>query len=246
MSEVVILKGIITGYRQIIEDRYQYENLQKNYLLPPTITKDQIDEIRSYFLTYIYPEFAKRKQLNEAFESLDDYIKNPRKLLQILIDSSAIIFKYGRHLPKILNSGIKALRSFRDANRFEIQIVQTAEYSGQQPPFDTTTIYSFIRKLSRAEIDQFIESSRLLFEILHDRKQVQKVIDIMATLISKMKANTNTYSKEEIAGLEIGYDLIAKGNVLFENLGKENQKQLIDFIVRVETGSLDQIYNDNL
>ncbi len=245
MPEVVILKGIIVAYRHIIEERYQYEKLKEKHALPPTITKDQINEIRSYFLTYIYPEFEKRKQLNEAFESLDDYIKNPRKLLQILIDSSSIIFKYGRHLPKILNSGIKALRSFRDANRFENQIVSAAERSKQQPPFDTATIYSFIRKLSREEIDQFIESSSLLFEILHDRQQVQKIIDIMAALISKMKANTNTYSKEEIAGLEIGYELISKGNVLFENLGKENQEQLIDFIVHVETGSLDQIYNDN-
>ncbi|MFK7979352.1 MAG: hypothetical protein AB8G86_05190, partial [Saprospiraceae bacterium] len=46
-------------------------------------------------------------------------IQQPKKLLRILLDSGRLIFKYGRHLPKILNAGLKALRSFRTATQFE-------------------------------------------------------------------------------------------------------------------------------
>lgn len=226
----------------ILDERYQYKNLNEKYELPKSITKAQIDEIRTYFLTYVYPDLQKRTTLNDAFESLDNYIKNPGKLLQILVDSASLIFKYGKHLPKILNSGIKALRSFRDANKFEKQIIKQAVTSQQKPPYSTEIIYSFIKELPRKDVDQFIDGTRSLFEILHDRTQVQKIIEIVAFLTAKMKKNSKTYSKEEIKGLEIGYELIEKGNHLFENLGKENQLQLIDFIVQVETDTLDEIY----
>lgn len=243
MAQEVILNEIINAYRRIIDERYQHKNLIKNYGLPTSVSEKQIDEIREYFLTYIYPDLQKRQELNKAFESLDNYIKHPGKLLQILIDSASLIFKHGRYLPKILHSGIKALRSFRDANKFEKQIVAQAIMAKEQPPFGNEAIYSFIRKLPRKDVDHFIDGTRSLFSILHNRKLVHKIIEIVSFLISKMKKHPKSYSKEEIKGLEIGFELIKKGLELFENLSKENQQQLIDFIVKVESTTLDSIYS---
>lgn len=244
MSDVV-LNAIIDAYRQIIDARYQYQNLIKNHELPTSISQAQVDKTRMYFLTYIYPDLKRRKELDEAFESLDNYIKHPGKLLKILIDSASLIFKHGRYLPKILNSGIKAMRSFRAANKFERQIVERAMLSKQSPPYNNETIYSFIRQLPRKDVDQFIDGTASLFSILHDKTQVQKIIEMLTFLIAKMKKHPKTYSKEEIKALEIGYELIKNGNALFESLGKENQQQLIDFIIQVETSTLDEIYGQN-
>ncbi len=245
MADKKILNGIITAYRKILSDRYEYQNLFTNYNLPDTIDETQVTNIKNYFLTHVYPDIEKRKQLNEAFESLDNYIKNPSKLLQLLVDSASLIFKYGRHLPKILNSGIKALRSFRDANKFEKLIIDQAIASKKQPPYSKDDIFDFIKKLPRKDIDQFIDSTKSLFQIFHDKTQIKNIIEIVAFLITKMKSKSNLYSKKEIKGLEIGYQLIKEGNSLFEKLGKENQKQLIDFIVHVETNTLDHIYNEH-
>ncbi|MDJ0645265.1 MAG: hypothetical protein QNJ57_04700 [Flavobacteriaceae bacterium] len=243
MSKDFIFSEIIKAYRSIIEERYAYDTLVQKYVLPASFDEAHITEVRTYFLTYMYPELSKRKELNEAFESLDRYIKNPSKLLQIIVDSVALILKYGRHLPKILNSGIKALRSFREASEFEKRLMEEAIKSEQEPPFSTETIYSFIRALPREDIDQFINGTRSLFEILHDRNQVKKIIEIVAYLITKMKKNQKSYSKEEIKGLEIGHELIKEGDALFEKLGKENQEQLIDFITYIEISVLDEIYS---
>ena len=246
MSQRFILNGIIVAYRKIIDERYQYEQLIDRYELPKSITKGQIDAIRIYFLTYVYPNIEKRNELNEAFESLDNYIKQPSKLFQVLIDSASLIFKHGRSLPKILNSGIKALRSFREANKFENLLVSQAKKTKEEPSFSTETIYSFIKALPREDIDQFIAGTKSLFEILHDRKQVRKIIEIVSYLIVKMEKNPKTYSQQEINGLEIGYEIITKGNDLFENLGEKNQNELIDFIVKIESDTLDNIYESKI
>ena len=242
LSESKVLEGIIIVYRKLIDDRYQYQKLKGSSDLPDSISKDQIDEIRNYFLTFIYPDLQQRLVLNDAFESLDHFIKNPGKLLQILVDSVSLVVKHGRYLPKILRSGIKALRSFREASFFEKQLVQKAIESKIEPPYTEANIHHFIRQINRDSIDEFIESTRSLFNVLHDRKQVSKIKEIIAFLIAKMKKQPKSYSKDEIKALEIGFELIDKGDQLFERIGKENQQLLIDFIVTIENKALDHIF----
>ena len=104
-------EGIIIGYREWIAERYEFDSLTGNYDTQ-TLTGSQIESIRRFFLEYVYPDIEKRNQLNEAFESLDEYIKNPRKLFSLISTSAGLLFKYGRDLPKILNAAIKTLRSF--------------------------------------------------------------------------------------------------------------------------------------
>lgn len=238
-----VLDGVITAYRAIIEDRYQYENIKEKYTLPASFDAERINRFRRYFLEYVYPDLEQRDALNEAFESLDNYIKNPDKLLRILIDSSRLIFKFGRHLPKILKAGIQALRSFRKANEFERKLVKSALDKAQTPPFKKEDIHTFIRGLSRNEIDQFIESSESLFSVLHDRKLVKKIQEIVEYLIQKMKQRPNVYSEAEIKGLSIGYEMIKNGDQLFNEMSTEDQQQIFEFIVMVERDTLDQIFN---
>ncbi len=245
MDRKKVLNEVIRIYRNILDDRYQYDSLLAEFELPKTITEKQINELRTYFLTYVYPDNSKREVLNEAFESLDSYIKNPNKLLQILLNSVAIFFKHGRHLPKIFNSGISALRSYRAANDFEKKIVDQALNNNLHPPYSNDQIFRFISLIPRKEIDQFIDSTRALFGILHDDEQVQKIIEIMHFLIDKMKAKPTLYTQKEIDGLSIGKELIEKGYALFENLGAQNQELLIDFIVDVETKHLNTIFSSN-
>lgn len=238
-----VLNEIIRSYRELIEERYQFEALKTAYELPKTISKEQIEAIRNYFLSYVYPDITKRTALNEAFESLNNYLKNPSKLLQLLLDSMALVFKFGRHLPKIFRSGLKAMGSFQVASNFEKQLVKQALQQDSPPPYNRDTLFELIRGIPRDQVDQFIESTRSLFEILHDTEQVEKIMEIIHYLLKKMKKQPKVYSAEEIAGLGIGLELIEKGYALFQSLGKENQELLIDFIVTVEVDALNTIYS---
>lgn len=243
MNEKEVLNEVIIGYRNLINDRYQYDNLSAKYTLPEYFDEVQVEVFKNYFLNHLYPNVEKREELNDAFESLDNYIKHPEKLLRLVVDSASLLFKYGRHLRKILNAGIKALRSFRTATKFEQKLVNEAIRQNLQPPFDIPEIKSLIRSLSTEDIDEFIKSNQGLFETFEDRVLVGKIKDIIRQLITKMKKRPNVYSDTEIKGLEIGYDIIRLGDELFEQLSAKNQKLIFEFLVQVEKDALDEVFN---
>ena len=158
-----ILEEIIEGYRNTIYQRYQYQNIKDTYGIPETINEETVNQLRNYFLSYMYPEYNKREELNDAFKSLDNYIKHPKKLLRILLDAAKLIFRYGRHLPKILNSGLKAMKTFRAATNFENNLVDEAIKNKINAPYDLSKIDALIKLLSHKEIEKFIENSQSLF-----------------------------------------------------------------------------------
>jgi len=241
-SDQELLNAMITGYRQTINERYQYANIQSKYELPPSFTEERVQLFRNYFLDYIYPEVARRDELNEAFESLDSYIKQPEKLLRVLLDSGKLLFKYGRHLPRILGAGLKALKSFRAASHFENRLVEEAIANGIRPPFDQAKINQLIQLLSRKDLETFIENSQSLFETLHDRSLIQKVKEIVEYLIAKMKQRPKLYSEVEIRGLEIGLEIVKQGDHLFDQLDKEDQERIFEFVIQMERDVLDELF----
>ena len=245
MDRTEILEEIIVSYRSLINRRYQYERIREEYELPVSFDKEKVDQFRRFFLDYIYPDPVKRKELNDAFDSLDNYIKRPEKLLRLLLDSGRLMLKYGRHLPKILSAGLKALKSFRTANRFENQLVNSALQLQIDPPFDDIEIKSLIRQIPKQDINDFMDSSQVLFETLHDRKLITRVVEIVSYLIQKMKKRPNIYGANEVMGLEIGQEMISTGNQLFDQLSDYDQSQIINFVVKVEREALHKIFETN-
>jgi len=242
MPENAILSSVILGYRQLIEERYQYANLKKRYELPASFDEERVRIFRNYFLDYLYPDPARREVVNEAFDQLENYVQQPDKLLRLLIDSGGLIFKYGRHLPRILGAGIKALKSFLAASRFEKKLVDQALATQLQPPFGPAEVNTLLKALSPDEIDHFIDQTHSLFETLHDRILVQKVIEIIAELLTKMKQRPQVYGAAEIAGPTFGLEVIVKGNALFDQLDDAEQQQLFDFVIRIERDALAVVF----
>ncbi len=244
MNREETLKEIIAGYRDTIGERYQYQKLKNKYEIPTTINEETVNVLRAYFLDYIYPEYEKRQELNDAFESLDDYSKRPEKLLRILMESVKIVFKYGRHLPKVLGAGLKALTSFRAATKFENNLVAEAIRRKISPPYDQSKINRLTGFLSRKEIEQFIDSVQSLFEILHDRVLVGKIKEMLHYLIAKMREKPKIYGADEVRGLEIGMEMLNKGDALFKQLTKEDQQNLIHLVIKIERDVLDEIFQE--
>jgi hypothetical protein len=229
MTREKILEDIIEGYRNTIYQRYQYQNIKDKYEIPESINEETVNLLRNYFLNYIYPEFNKRAELNESFKSLDNYIKHPKKL----------IFNYGIHLPKILNTALKVMKSYRAATGFENMLVDEAIKNIIEAPYDPSKINTLIKLLPRKEIEKFIDTFQSLFEILHDRILIKKIKEILEYLILVMKNKERYYSVSQIKGLEIGLEMINIGDKLFNRLAKEDQRKLVYLITEIEKDMLE-------
>lgn len=243
-TESTLYPYVIQGYRALINDRYQYNRIDDKYDLPSSFDEDRVERFRNYFLEYIYPDIEKRNELNAAFESLDDYIKHPTKLMRILLDSASVVFKYGRHLPKILSAGLRALSTFRSATKFEEQLVNQAISLDLKPPFSHDKMHQMLKGLSKKEVEVFIGNSTALFETMNDRKLVVKIIDIVNSLIAKMKKRPKIYAQTELNGLIIGLEIISNGNAIFSELNDVEQKQILDFVVKIEKSELEEILRE--
>ncbi len=239
-----ILHEVILGYRKVISQRYDYDHIISRYEIPDSFDKKRIDTFKQYFLNHIYPHPEKRDELDDAFNSLDGYIKQPERLIRLLLDSASLVFKYGRHLPKILTAGIKAMKSFRAANQFEKKLVEAALESDLQAPYEKEDIDQLTGSLSPEEIESFIKNNEALFETLHDRKLVDKIKEIVGHLIGKMKKRPDVYSEVEIRGLEIGQEIIVEGDALFDSMTVEEQQLIFEFILEMERSVLDDIFEN--
>lgn len=241
-SDQAILDGVIIGFRDLINDRYQYGNIVGRYSIPASFDEERVARYRSFFLQQVYPHPEKRELLNEAFRSLDNYLTHPDRLLRIVLDSTAILLRHGRSIPKLMGAGLKAFRSFRIATDFEAKLVRKAKSSGKMPPYAKDDINSFIKALRRNEIDEFIENTRALLELLYDRALVREIIQIVSELIARMRKKPNVYSDNEIAGLEIGLELLTEGNRLFAELSKHDQHQIFNIIISIEVDVLEELF----
>jgi len=237
------LDHIILAYREIIRNRYDYANLSSEFVLPDSFDEERVHQFRDYFLEYIYPDLDKRAELNDAFDSLDSFIKQPEKLLSILMASGRLIFKFGRQLPKLLSAGIKALQSFRAASRFELRLAQLAEQDGLVAPYAIEQVDGLVQQLSPKEIDDFIESSQALFQTMHDHKLVENIQTLILTLVDKMKSKPKLFSAVEVRGLEIGHEIINRGFDLLTQIPKEDQAVIIDSVIEIERATLQEIFD---
>lgn len=229
-----ILNEVILAYRRLIDDRYDYKNLKIRTDLPKSYTSERAAIFKNYFLNYTYPLPEKRELLNQAFLSLDSYIKHPETLLRLLFDSRKLLLKYGRQLPEILKAGLNALRAFRRTNKFEESLAEQAISSKLKMPFSNEEIEELIKTLSHKEIENFIENVQRLFNILRDSVLTSKIINIIDSLIKIMKNRSEVYSTDQINGLEIGKEIIIAGDKLFDQLGKDDQLEIFNFIVKME------------
>jgi len=239
MNREKVLEDIIEGYRNTIYQRYQYENIKNQYDIPESINEETVNLLRDYFLNYIYPEFNKRAELNESFKSLDNYIKHPKKLLSILLDTSNLIFKYGIHLPKILNTSLKVMKSYRAATGFENMLIDEAIKNTIEAPYDPSKITTLIKLLPRKEIEKFIDTFQSLFEILQDRILIKKIKEILEYVILVMKNKEIHYSASQIKGLEMSLEMINIGDKLFNRLATEDQRKLVYLITETEKDILE-------
>lgn len=237
-----IRNEVIIAYRRMVEQRYQFAHITERYDIPESFTEERVDQYRAYFLNYIYPPPERREQIDRAFNSLDTFLVQPNKILSILRDSTMVLLRHGRHLPRILKASLHAFRSFRAANAFEEQLVNTAKKQQMQPPFSNTDVERMIASLSRKNVDHFIDMNRTMLETLYDRKLMKEITSVVEAIVGNMRGHLQSYSLDEIQGMEIGLEMIREGNRLFQEMNRSDQLRIFNIIISLEVDVLERIF----
>jgi hypothetical protein len=242
MAKKDISDALIETLRLTVEKRYQYDNLKKTIKLDEIVTEEKVDEIRTFFLKYVYPEAEARHVLNAAFDNLDKHFKNPIHLLDLLGSGAAVALKFGFQFPKAIRAALKTLDSFKKAMAFEQTLCNEAIQQNIKVPVSPTEFERLLSTLPVEQVTDFIESSDELLASLTDTKLLKKSIEILEDLVIKLKSKPKIYDHFDIDGMVTGLEILKGGYNLFSTMSEKEKETMIKLIIEVEHQNMQRIY----
>lgn len=226
---------LLDKYRKLIGERYTAQHVFSIYDNSKELDSLLIDELREYFLTYVYPDGAMRQKLNEAFGSLEKHLANPKELLALLGDFSGLVIRFGFQLPKAIKAGMTTLNSFKAASKLEKSLLEKAEEMKLKPPVSDEDFMQVLKSIDPKRLKLFVYDFEDLLKAITDTSLLRKTIDILTELLEKMKQKERSiFTQTDIDGIAMGINILQEGCNLFEKIGKERTKEVIKMIVAVE------------
>jgi len=242
-KDEVLATHLIEVYRELIHIRYQYDTLKKSGSLTDKVDKKIVDSIRSFFLNDVYPDVKKRKQIEEAFDTLGSYVKQPAKALGLFSSVTSALFMFGRHLPAAVNAGVVTLQSFVDARHLEEKIIYAAKENFKDKHISLDEMKQCIVQIPKEDLEKFINDVKEMFLLLSNTELLEKTIRIMDMVIDKMKSRPNLYPKHEVDGIVLGKNILVNGLNLFKNYPDALKKEIAETIYNAEMSFIDELYS---
>ena len=234
---------IINKFREMIEKRYNYDELKQRFEIPSSINEQTIEEVKNYFLNTIYPPATERKQLEDAFRNLAEYVRSPKKIWGLFGNMAGAIFKFGRHFMAALKAGFGALDSFMGAKNFENAMAEIANKNGILPPISDDDFEETMYQLPREEIEKFIGNVKGLFGAMVNTVLLKKTLAILDNVIETMEKKPTTYPSADVDGIKLGRGLLEKGYELFSKYDEPTKLAIVEFIFKNEMWYIDSIYH---
>lgn len=225
---------IISVYRELIAERYQFEKINATQTLSPNITPEMVQHICSFFLNDVYPDYQKRIEIEHAFHTLSGYVNQPKKAIGLFGSITGAIFIFGKHLPAAINAGVVSLQSFLDARKLEHAILTNAESLNLHQNINRNTVLQCIAQLPQSELKKFVADSKNMFRLLSDSLLLEKTIRIIDMVIQKMKSKPKVYSVEDVKGITFGKTILENGLNVFKNYPAATKEELAQIIYQTE------------
>lgn len=235
---------LIALYRELVAERYTYDNLQQAVELPPEIDRQTVDEIRTFFLQYVYPPADEREQLEAAFSHLEEYVSKPNKVWYLLGDMASAVMRFGLQLPKALRAGVLTLESYLNARRFEDMMLREAKEQGLEVPMEREQFIALMAALPRHKVEHFINEVGTMFNMLSDTKLAGKTIQIIEDVIDKMLKHPAVYTAEEVEGIKLGLNILKEGYELMRRYDRPTQREIVKTVKKAELQFLDEVYQE--
>lgn len=240
-KEIELKYHIINKYRNIISERYDeiIDNIENTGIgLSPEVAR----EIKKFFFENIYPDPVQRRKLDAAFEELAKFTTNPALIWGLLGSLPVAIMQFGRHLPQAIRAGLTSLQAYTSAIGFEDAMLQAAIEHGFTEPMNDEQFFECLRSIPRRSLDLFINEASTLFSVISESTLLSKTINIMTDVVNRMKCKPHLYTSAQVAAIELGLDLMIKGNELLKPYSGETRKDIITFITKNEVQFLDEIH----
>lgn len=242
-KEQELINAIVNVYRGLIGSRYEYEVLLAEGKLKKGITPEIVVSIKSFFLNDVYPDAAKRHQIEAAFETLGSYVSQPAKAMGLFGSVTSAIFIFGRHLPAAINAGVVTLQSFLEARKLEHKILDAAKSQFLQADLTEEDMKRCIASLPQKDLETFIKDVKEMFALMSNTELLEKTIRIINMVIDKMKSKPHLYSKEEVKGIELGRNILQSGLDLFKNYDNKLKLHIAETIYDVEMSFIKSLFS---
>jgi hypothetical protein len=233
---------IINKFREMIEKRYNYNELATRFTLPAAVNEQVIGEIKNYFLTTIYPPADERKKLEDAFRNLAEYVRSPKKIWNLFGDMARALFKFGRHFMQALRAGMDALNSFLGAKKFEQSMADIANANKIAPPMTDEDFEEALYQLPRKDVERFIGDVRNLFNAMVNTVLLKKTLDILQHVIETMERKPGTFPAADVEGIKLGKGLLERGYAIFSKYDEHTKEAIVEVIYQNEMWFIDDVY----
>lgn len=233
---------MITAYRDQIEIRYAKKVLKSRYELQEGLKDKDIEALRVFFLTYVYPPFAQREFLQEAFDGLKTFIDHPKKVISVMGNMAGIMFKLGFHFGEAIQSSMVSMQAFMEAQKFERTMIQSAKDMGLQAGFSEEEFLQCLSGIPRKEAEQFLQQVEFLFRSFFKTELVSRIVMVLRELEQSIEGKPELFSLHELEGLRFGINVLEQGGQLFSRYNHLQKEYILSIILENERMFLDQVY----
>jgi len=226
-NDTVLINAVIQSYRGDLRKRYSLENIHRFHEFK-NISDSIIDDLRNFFLEYLYPEPERRVNLDNAIDRLSGVLSSPRKIRPLIGIAGRSFFKLGTLIPSAIRSGIRALEAYLHTRKMEKMMVRHAKANKTDASVlsDPEEFLRIISLLPEKEIVGFRKVITNLFKSMSNLKVITISIEILEDSKKIMKKRTDIFSRQEIDGLTLGYNMLIGGRDLYLQL-KPDQVDMI-------------------
>lgn len=233
---------LIIKYRQSIAERYDFDKLKDDPKLPKGFTREIIDELRDFFLENLYSAPKQREKLDAAFKQLETYVAHPTKIWGLLGNMVSAIFEFGTHFPAAIKIGLSSLRTHTSARQFEEMLLKGAEDKGYTAPMTEEQFYDAMATIPIENLHSFVKDLVELFGAITDEVMLHKTISILNGVLTRMKEKKNVYGKADIDAIQLGVDILTKGDNLLSKLTPKMKTDLINYVSQLELQFIENLH----
>ena len=238
-SETVFMTGlreaVISMYRAELKRRYTPDHIH-GYDAYGAISKESIQRMASFFLSSVYPPPAERAKRDAAFEDMGAVLRSPRKMWPLFGTAVSSVWKLGRQLPAALRTGWTTLELYLESSRMEEDLARVATDLGLGPSqiANREVFANLIASVPAADVEDFRTDILKLFRALANSALLETSISVMQHSRDIMEKHADRYTERELAGLELGINMLTQGYELFSSLAADEVALILEGIERIE------------
>jgi len=261
----IVRKKTVEFLLKEIDRRYELDNLKsidqiKQKKLLKGITQEDIDRLKAFFTSTIYPPVEKRHRRDKSFQSLVKMLKNPHKLTFIIPSIPKIMFKYSTMFPAALRTGLNTVLSYTLSNKLENLMVDNLMriYEARGTKIDKdlqireADFHQAYVKVPYSEGKRMIGLANSVMKAGKQERLVKTTWEIMDDVQNALirkdkeleKSGQAPQHRDDADAIEYGKSVLEGVMNVFGNMKEETVERMISVAYLTENNYLERMYGN--